>query len=96
MRRLLAYALGGLGVLLATLALTIALDVPTATARPHVKADPMHQVNRTLKGDRLPAVAPTAEEVPAARKTGMPDGCETGFSPLTRLQMTSRARLCLT
>ena len=89
-----AYLLGSvLG--LAILAAGASLRALPVAAAPHAST-PVMDLNRALKGDRLPAVAPAGEtqSVPAARP-GLPEGCEASVSSMTRSSLAHTPARCL-
>jgi hypothetical protein len=87
----------GSGLALPLLALVAAVQVQTVAASPHKAAT---DVNRALKGDRLPMVTPESE----ADSTGarlraptqrLPDGCEAAVSPMTRSPLARTPARCV-
>lgn len=80
---------------LAILAAGASLQALPVAASPHTSAPPV-DLNRALKGDRLPAVAPAEEtqSVPAARPR-LPEGCEASVSSMTRSSLAHTPARCL-
>jgi len=95
-----AYLLGAaLG--LATLALAGVPQVLPVAASPHAgtagAAGAGPAMNRALKGDRLPGLAPgeaQGRKAPAARPR-LPEGCETAVSAMTRSDLAQTPSRCL-
>ena len=89
-----AYLLGGV-VGLAILAAGASLQALPVAASPHSGAHTM-DLNRALKGDRLPAVAPAGEteSIPATRPR-LPEGCEASVSSMTRSSLARTPARCL-
>jgi hypothetical protein len=89
----------GVGLALPLLALVAGLQVPTVAASPsHQDAAPT-AVNRALKGDRLPAVAPAAQseverQAPRAIPR-LPDGCEAAVSAMSRSSLARTPGRCI-
>jgi hypothetical protein len=94
MRKHRAY-LFGIGLALPMLALVAGLQVPTVAASPQ---SPATDVNRTLKGDRLPAAAtngnPANLQAPRATPK-LPDGCEAAVSAMTRSSLAQTPGRCI-
>ncbi len=89
--------IGGLGAAVACLSFFITLELSTATASAERIATSSHTVvERTLKGDRLPAAggSSTAVQTPAIEPL-LPVGCEAMFSSIGRKIKTGMARHCL-
>jgi hypothetical protein len=87
----------GVGLALPVLALVAALQVPTVAASPQSPA-PATDVNRTLKGDRLPAAATNGNpaQLQAPRATPkLPDGCEATVSAMTRSPLAQTPGRCI-
>jgi hypothetical protein len=87
----------GVGLALPMLALVAGLQVPSVAASPQPAAT---DVNRTLKGDRLPAVAsgnPADRQGSQARQpnTKLPDGCESTVSAMTRSSLAQTPGRCI-
>ena len=65
------------------------------------KSSPM-SVDRTLKGDRLPLIAPISKSnsnsnelgLPAVSRAKIPVGCEAAFSPISAPQLANIFRRC--
>ena len=94
MRKHRAY-LVGVGLALPMLALVAGLQVPTVAASPQ---SPTTDVNRALKGDRLPAAATNGNpaNLPAPRATPkLPDGCEAAVSAMTRSSLAQTPGRCI-
>ena len=95
-----AYLLGAaLG--LATLSLAAGPQVLPVAASPQAGASgsvwPGSAMNRTLKGDRLPGLAPGEAQdrkAPAARPR-LPEGCEAAVSAMTRSDLAQTPARCL-
>jgi hypothetical protein len=89
-----AYLLGGI-LGLAILAAGAGLQALPVAASPHNSAKAV-ELNRALKGDRLPAVAPAGEteSLPAARPR-LPEGCEASVSSMTRSSLAHTPARCL-
>jgi hypothetical protein len=92
-----AYLFGS-GLALAMLALIAGLQVPTVAASPQ---DATIEVNRTLKGDRLPATATSGKpadlqgwQVPRENPK-LPDGCEAAVSAMTRSSLAQTPGRCI-
>jgi hypothetical protein len=85
----------GVGLALPILALVAGLQVPTVAASPQ---DPTTEVNRSLKGDRLPSIQPGTSANPTelrpARPT-LPDGCEATVSAMTRSPLAQTPGRCI-
>jgi hypothetical protein len=94
MRKHRAY-LVGVGLALPMLALVAGLQVPTVAASPQ---SPTTDVNRALKGDRLPAAAtngnPANLQAPRATPK-LPDGCEAAVSAMTRSSLAQTPGRCI-
>ena len=84
------------GLALPLLALAADLEVATVAASPQKAAT---NVNRALKGDRLPLVAPTdsASTTPVLRAPAprLPDGCEAAVSAMTRSSLAHTPARCI-
>jgi hypothetical protein len=89
-----AYLLGGV-VGAAILAAAASLQALPVSAAPPTGA-PTMDLNRALKHDRLPAVAPTGEteSIPAARPR-LPEGCEANVSSMTQSSLAHTPARCL-
>jgi hypothetical protein len=87
----------GVGLALPILALVAGLQVPPVAASPQ---NPMTEVNRALKGDRLLSVLPATSANPTelqgrpARPT-LPDGCEAPVSAMTRSPLAQTPGRCI-
>jgi hypothetical protein len=81
----------GVGLALPMLALVAGLQVPTVAASPQ---KPSADVNRTLKGDRLPALVPATNAAPRANPK-LPDGCEASVSAMTRSSLAQTPGRCI-
>jgi hypothetical protein len=89
----------GVGLALPMLALVAGLQVPTVAASPQ---NPTADVNRSLKGDRLPLVLPTAGK-PAGLQgwqaprpnPKLPDGCEAPVSAMSRSSLAQTPGRCI-
>ena len=95
MRRQSAY-LFGIGLALPVLALVAGLQVPTVAASPQ---NATMDVNRTLKGDRLPATSGNPADLqswqaPRANPK-LPDGCEAAVSAMTRSSLAQTPGRCI-
>jgi hypothetical protein len=94
MRRHSAY-LFGIALALPMLALVAGLQVPKVAASPQ---SPATDVNRALKGDRLPAAAtngnPANLQAPRATPK-LPDGCEAAVSAMTRSSLAQTPGRCI-
>jgi hypothetical protein len=88
-------SLFGIGLALPMLALVAGLQVPTVAASPQ---SPATDVNRTLKGDRLPTAAtngnPANLQAPRATPK-LPDGCEAAVSAMTRSSLAQTPGRCI-
>jgi hypothetical protein len=87
----------GVGLALPILALVAGLQVPTVAASPQ---SPMTEVNRSLKGDRLPSVLPATSADPAELQgrqapPTLPDGCEATVSAMTRSPLAQMPGRCI-
>jgi hypothetical protein len=87
----------GVGLALPLLALVAGLQVPSVAAAPH---SPTTEVNRTLKGDRLPAMLPGTNANPFGRTSPavspkLPDGCEATVSAMTRSPLAQTPGRCI-
>jgi hypothetical protein len=87
----------GVGLALPMLALVAGLQVPTVAASPHI---PTTDLNRTLKGDRLPSMLPGTNANPSARPAPaanprLPDGCEASVSAMTRSSLAQTPGRCI-
>jgi len=93
MRRGSGFILVASSLVLALLSSVILVQVTSAT--PRVQQLDRASVNRTLKGDRQPAIAsratPMKVEIPAV----LPDGCEAILSVITRSPLAQIARRCV-
>jgi len=93
MRRGSGFILVASSLVLAVLSSVILVQVTSAT--PRVQQLDQPSVNRTLKGDRQPAIAsratPMKVEIPAV----LPDGCEAILSVITRSPLAQIARRCV-
>jgi hypothetical protein len=86
----------GVGLALPMLALVAGLQVPSVAASPQ---SAVTDVNRTLKGDRLPAVTSGNPDrqgwqtrQPAPK---LPDGCEATVSAMTRSSLAQTPGRCI-
>jgi hypothetical protein len=96
MRHRSAY-LFGVGLALPMLALVAGLQVPTVAASPQ---NAISDVNRVLKGDRLPSIHPTTDGKPADLQVPraipkLPDGCEAAVSAMTRSSLAQTPGRCI-
>jgi len=96
MRASRAYLLGS-GLALPLLALVAAVQVETVAASPHKATT---DVNRALKGDRLPMVAPAGDAASSAPRVraptqGLPVGCEAAVSAMTRSPLARTPARCI-
>jgi hypothetical protein len=87
----------GVGLALPLLALVAGLQVPSVAAAPHT---PTTEVNRTLKGDRLPSMLPGTNANPSGRTSPaatpkLPDGCEASVSAMTRSPLAQTPGRCI-
>jgi len=87
----------GVGLALPLLALVAGLQVPSVAAAPHT---PTTEVNRTLKGDRLPSMLPGTNADPSGRTSPaaaprLPDGCEATVSAMTRSPLAQTPGRCI-
>jgi len=87
----------GVGLALPMLALVAGLQVPTVAASPHI---PATDVNRILKGDRLPSMLPGTNANPSGRPAPaatprLPDGCEASVSAMTRSSLAQTPGRCI-
>jgi hypothetical protein len=90
----------GVGLALPLLALVAGLQVPTVAASPQ---NPTTDVNRSLKGDRLPPALPAAAGKPAdlqgwrapRRDPKLPDGCEAAVSAMSRSSLAQTPGHCI-
>jgi len=93
MRRGSGFILVTSSLVLAVLSSVILVQVTSAT--PRMQQLDQASVNRTLKGDRQPAIAsratPMKVEIPAV----LPDGCEAILSVITRSPLAQIARRCV-
>ena len=93
MRRGSGFILVASSLVLAVLSSVILVQVTSAT--PRMQQLDQASVNRTLKGDRQPAIAsratPMKVEIPAV----LPDGCEAILSVITRSPLAQIARRCV-
>jgi hypothetical protein len=97
----------GVGLALPLLALVAGLQVPTVSASPSHQdgtlQDATMSVNRALKGDRLPGMAPVTggqaadrQGLQAPRATPrLPDGCEATVSAMTRSSLAQTPGRCI-
>jgi hypothetical protein len=87
----------GVGLALPILAWVAGLQVPTVAASPQ---SPTTEVNRALKGDRLPSILPATSANPSepqgrrARPT-LPYGCEAPVSAMTQSPLAQTAGRCI-
>src|SRR5262245_27761035 len=89
MRRQSRYLIGGAGLAATMLSFVICLEVAEiATALP--RSEPQ-AIDRTLKGDRLPAM-PRPSVAPASR---MPEGCESSVSSIRNPKAREVVGRCL-
>jgi hypothetical protein len=99
MRRQSAY-LFGIGLALPMLALVAGLQVPTVAASPQ---NPTTDVNRSLKGDRLPSILPATDGKPADLQgwqaprpnPKLLDGCEAAVSAMSRSSLAQTPGRCI-
>ena len=95
MRAYRAYLLG-CGLALPLLALAAGMQAPTVATAPQKSAT---DVNRALKGDRLPIIAPadSASTTPGVGTPSprMPDGCEASVSAMTRSPLARTPARCI-
>jgi hypothetical protein len=86
----------GIGLALPMLALVAGLQVPTVAASPQ---NPATDVNRALKGDRLPAAATSGKPADLqgwqAPIPKLPDGCEASVSAMTRSPLAQTPGRCI-
>src|SRR2546430_2435922 len=90
----------GIGLALPMLALVAGLQVPSVAAAPQPAAT---DVNRTLKGDRLPSDLSAIGGKPADRQGSqtpqpapkLPDGCEATVSAMTRSPLAQTPGRCI-
>ncbi len=87
----------GVGMALPMLALVAGLQVPSVAASPQPAAT---DVNRVLKGDRLPAVTngnPADRQGWQTRQPApkLPDGCEATVSAMTRSSLAQTPGRCI-
>jgi hypothetical protein len=87
----------GVGLALPILALVAGLQVPTVAASPQA---PATDVNRTLKGDRLPSMLPGTNANPTGLQgrpadPKLPDGCEAPVSAMTRSTLAQTPGRCI-
>jgi hypothetical protein len=90
----------GVGLALPILALVAGLQVPTVAASPRT---PATDVNRTLKGDRLPSTLSGTNANPSdlqgrqAPQTipKLPDGCEAAVSAMARSSLAQTPGRCI-
>ena len=90
----------GVGLALPLLALVAGLQVPSVAASPQSATS---DVNRMLKGDRLPSVHPTTDGKPADLQGSpapranpkLPDGCEAAVSAMTRSSLAQTPGRCI-
>jgi hypothetical protein len=90
----------GVGLALPLLALVAGLQVPTVAASPQ---NPTTDVNRSLKGDRLPPALPAASGKPADLQgwqaprpdPKLPDGCEAAVSAMSRSSLAQTPGRCI-
>ena len=90
----------GVGLALPMLALVAGLQVPTVAASPQnpTTQNPTNNVNRALKGNRLPVPATNANpfslRAPRAIPK-LPDGCEATVSAMTRSSLAQTPGRCI-
>jgi hypothetical protein len=87
----------GVGLALPLLALVAGLQGPSVAASPHT---PTTDVNRTLKGDRLPSMLPGTNASPSGRTSPaanpkLLDGCEATVSAMTRSSLAQTPGRCI-
>jgi hypothetical protein len=86
----------GIGLALPMLALVAGLQVPTVAASPQIVTT---DVNRALKGDRLPSILPGTNANPSGQAPGahpkLPDGCEAAVSAMTRSPLAQTPGRCI-
>jgi len=89
----------GVGLALPMLALVAGLQVPTVAASPQIPTAnaPTTNVNRILKGDRLPAMVPGTNANPSGPRATpkLPDGCEAAVSAMTRSSLAQTPGRCI-
>jgi len=96
------YFVGGCAVLLAISSGALSIEASVATARLGAAAS-VTTVDHTRKGDRLPGldknVRSLSREIdstrPSVRRDGLPEGCESLASSLTRSAVAKIAGRCL-
>jgi hypothetical protein len=104
-----AYLTGGLGIAFAAFCFAIALAIPATLPEPRpavsgapAASDMENTVNRARKGDRLrvivrpPETEPFEVQEPGASSPKLPDGCESGFSPMDQSSAAKRPQRCTT
>src|SRR5262245_47602014 len=90
--------LGAAGIAVAMLVVGVGLEAHFAMARPSLERSGLARsfnptpIERTLKGDRLPAAG---WERPA-KQLRLPDGCEPRFSEALKTPFNAVARHCVT
>lgn len=89
------FILGACSAALMFTSLLATLEVTTATARPEENVSGVTVVNRTLKGNRMPAAASRATPVRIEHGTKLPDGCEPIVSSITRSPLTQIPASCV-
>ena len=83
----------GVGLALPVLALVAGLQVPSVAASPQAAAT---DVNRSLKGDRLPPKPSELQGWQAPRPSpSLPDGCEATVSAMTRSSLAKTPGRCI-
>jgi hypothetical protein len=87
----------GIGLALPLLALVAGLQVPTVAASPQ---NPTTDVNRVLKGDRLPSARPATDGKPQGWQAPrpdlkLPDGCEATVSAMSRSSLAQTPGRCI-
>lgn len=86
----------GSGLAVAMLAFVAGLQVPTVAASRQSLVQDATQVNRSLKGDRLPTMsAPTVLQGFQAPREKLPDGCEATVSAMTRSSLAQTPGRCI-
>jgi hypothetical protein len=94
MRHHIRYTVGGLSVAVMIAALVGSLEIQFATARPSMPGAEPTNVNRMLKGNRLPSVPGPRGENPADAPK-MPKGCEATFSSVRNIYANEIAGRCV-
>jgi hypothetical protein len=90
----------GCGLALPVLALVAGLQVPVVAASPH---QPTTDVNRALKGNRLPSILTGTNASPSelsgrpapGASPKLPDGCEAAVSAMTRSDLAHTPGRCI-